>query len=151
MMGYGGGGGGPLKAARVYRTVNLVTVAATLTVIPWDAESFDTAGFHDNVTNNNRLTIPAGVSYAQATAAVQRDVNPTAQFSITIRHKNSAGVQQAQWGQNQDSSGYDGASVTTGPVAVAAGDFFEVDYYVDAIGDIVGGAGRSSFSIQALG
>jgi hypothetical protein len=32
----------------------------TNTFIGWDAESFDTDGYHDNVTNNSRFTVPAG-------------------------------------------------------------------------------------------
>jgi len=32
----------------------------TLTTITWDSETFDTDGFHDNVTNNSRITIPSG-------------------------------------------------------------------------------------------
>lgn len=32
----------------------------TTTVVNFDAEDFDTDGFHSNVTNNSRITIPAG-------------------------------------------------------------------------------------------
>ena len=30
------------------------------TILTWDQESFDVGGFHDNVTNNSRITIPSG-------------------------------------------------------------------------------------------
>jgi len=30
------------------------------TIIPWTAEDYDTNGFHDNIVNNSRLTVPAG-------------------------------------------------------------------------------------------
>ena len=30
-------------------------------VLTFDGESFDTDGFHDNVTNSSRLTVPAGL------------------------------------------------------------------------------------------
>lgn len=33
----------------------------TLTTVPFASESFDTNTFHDNVTNNSRLTIPTGM------------------------------------------------------------------------------------------
>jgi len=33
---------------------------ATPTLISFDQEDFDTDGFHDNVTNNSRITIPSG-------------------------------------------------------------------------------------------
>ncbi len=44
----------------VYRTTTLSVANNTETVIGNDAENFDTDGFHDNATNNSRLTIPAG-------------------------------------------------------------------------------------------
>ncbi len=48
-------------AARVYNSSATVTIAnATYTALPWDAENYDTTTFHDNSTNNSRLTIPSG-------------------------------------------------------------------------------------------
>jgi hypothetical protein len=42
-------------------TVGTLTLSdATTTSIPWDGEKYDTDGFHDNATNNNRLTVPTG-------------------------------------------------------------------------------------------
>jgi hypothetical protein len=34
---------------------------ATETKVPFNSEAFDTNGFHDNATNNTRLTIPTGL------------------------------------------------------------------------------------------
>lgn len=46
---------------RIYKTGAAQTLSnATLTDLTFGAESFDTDGFHDNVTNNERITIPAG-------------------------------------------------------------------------------------------
>lgn len=42
------------------KTANQSTSNVTLTTISWDSENFDTDGFHDNVTNNSRITIPSG-------------------------------------------------------------------------------------------
>lgn len=44
----------------VYRTTTLTVANNTETVIGCDAENFDSDGFHDNATNNSRLTIPSG-------------------------------------------------------------------------------------------
>ena len=44
----------------VKRTANKTISTATWTKIDFDAENFDTNGFHDNATNNTRLTIPSG-------------------------------------------------------------------------------------------
>jgi hypothetical protein len=36
------------------------TATGTDTVLPWATETFDPDDFHDNVTNNSRLTVPSG-------------------------------------------------------------------------------------------
>lgn len=46
---------------RIYNSSATVTIAnATYTAVPWDAETWDTTTFHDNSTNNTRITIPSG-------------------------------------------------------------------------------------------
>jgi len=42
------------------KTASQSTANNTLTTMTWDSETFDTDGFHDNVTNNSRITIPTG-------------------------------------------------------------------------------------------
>jgi hypothetical protein len=44
----------------VYRNSAQTLSNNTQTTINWNAEQYDTNGFHDNSTNNNRLTIPSG-------------------------------------------------------------------------------------------
>jgi hypothetical protein len=41
---------------------NQVVNNATNTLITWNSENFDSDGYHDNVTNNQRLTVPAGLA-----------------------------------------------------------------------------------------
>ena len=49
-------------AARVYRSSNLAVGTGAWGSIGYDSERFDNASIHDNVTNNDRLTIPTGGS-----------------------------------------------------------------------------------------
>ncbi len=44
----------------VYGTANQTISNATVTTIPFGAENFDSDGFHNNSTNNSRITIPTG-------------------------------------------------------------------------------------------
>ena len=44
----------------VYKTTNQSINNTSETAISWDAEIVDTNGFHDNVTNNTRFTVPSG-------------------------------------------------------------------------------------------
>ncbi len=48
-------GGGSFVGAKVYKTAQTVTDA----ILAFDNELWDEGGFHDNVTNNSRLTVPA--------------------------------------------------------------------------------------------
>jgi hypothetical protein len=48
------------KGVRAHRATSQSIPNTTSTAVQWDAEGFDTSGFHDNVTNNTRLTVPAG-------------------------------------------------------------------------------------------
>lgn len=55
-------------------------------MIAWDSETggYDTSGFHDNVTNNSRLTIPVGVNYVRLSACVELSA-VTADVWITLK------------------------------------------------------------------
>lgn len=53
-------------AVRVYKTAAQSIPNATFTVLNFPAESFDDADFHDNVTNNDRITIPVSGVYIGA-------------------------------------------------------------------------------------
>lgn len=48
----------PDVSASVYRTTNQTLTTGTETAVAFTSEEWDTAGFHDNVTNNTRLTAP---------------------------------------------------------------------------------------------
>lgn len=54
---------GGCSGARVYRTTNRTLTTATPTAIGFNAERYDTGGYHDNTTNNERLTAPADGYY----------------------------------------------------------------------------------------
>ena len=53
--------GSTFVGASVYRVAPDQAIAqATQTSVAWTGENYDTDGFHDNSTNNTRLTIPSG-------------------------------------------------------------------------------------------
>jgi len=51
---------GTFVGAKVTKTTDQTAPASTEIFINWDSEEFDTNAFHDNSTNNNRLTVPSG-------------------------------------------------------------------------------------------
>lgn len=59
-----GVGAATLVGARVSRASGTVSLGNnTITAIGFDEEDFDTDAFHDNATNNTRLTIPSTGKY----------------------------------------------------------------------------------------
>ena len=85
-----GGGGGPAIGATVYDDGVQVISHGTSTAVNLDNEDFDTDGFHDTSTNNERFTIPAGLggTYMISGYAVF-EVNSTGQRALDFRKNGS--------------------------------------------------------------
>lgn len=60
--GAGGGGGGTptFIGAKAYSAATQSITGATVTAVTLGSEEFDTTAFHDNASNNTRMTIPSG-------------------------------------------------------------------------------------------
>jgi len=52
--------GSTFSGARVTKSANQSVAATTYTSVTWNQEPLDVGGYHDNATNNTRLTIPTG-------------------------------------------------------------------------------------------
>lgn len=52
--------GSTFVGCSLYKSTIQTLTNNTNTAITWDSENFDSDGFHDNATNNTRITIPAG-------------------------------------------------------------------------------------------
>jgi hypothetical protein len=55
-----GGGGATFVGCLLYKSANQAVPYNVSTIISFDTEIADTDGFHDNATNNGRITIPTG-------------------------------------------------------------------------------------------
>jgi hypothetical protein len=53
-------GGAPFAGALVSHSANQSITSASFTTLGFNGEVFDTDAFHDNATNNSRLTVPTG-------------------------------------------------------------------------------------------
>lgn len=146
----GGGGSSVFLGARLRRTTTQSIPSATATTILWDAEDFDTSGFHDNATNNSRITIPAGVRYVNLTCALASAAAAETDYTVRIfKNGNSTwpGIVAESFRTSNNVAGR-GINVSTGPIAVVAGDYFEVQMMnFGAISVTVDG---SFFSVEAL-
>jgi len=51
-----------MAGCRVYHNANQTITTGVTTALAFNSERFDTDSFHDTVTNNSRLTVPAGMA-----------------------------------------------------------------------------------------
>jgi hypothetical protein len=138
-------------AARVYNSSTSVTIAnATYTALPWDAENYDTTAFHDNSTNNTRLTIPSGhggkyifigqVSFA-ANATGYREIKLVVNGGATFAYSSSAA--------------YSASNLILNIAAIyffSAGDYIELYAYQSSGGTLNWNqAGCAGFQLAYLG
>jgi hypothetical protein len=103
------------------------------TIIAWTAEEFDTDGFHDNASNNSRLTVPdgKGINYVELSAAV-RLANVTADQHILLTILKNGGVAYYAGLRTEVGSVVPRVNINTGPVAVVDGDYFECSMQVES-------------------
>lgn len=120
------------------------------TAVAWTAEVYDVGGWHDNSSDNSRLTVPSGVSYVEVAATI-RIANGTNEVAGIILMKNGS----TSFDGNAHSAAVSGGtnysySFKSGAIAVTAGDYFEVLLFTSADTSIDVIAARSNFSIRAL-
>jgi len=119
-------GGSSFSGARLTKSVGQTLTNNTDTMITWDVETFDVGGYHDNVTNNTRITIPAGkAGYYQVSAILSYAAGGTGQRIIQLA-KNGATFSYNLIVENGlGGGGYQ--TVTFADIVYGAvGDYFEI-------------------------
>jgi hypothetical protein len=97
----------------------------TETAITFDSEEFDTDGFHSNVTNNTRITIPAGKGgYYNIVAQVTFAANSGGSNRNASIFKN--GTRIATVSMNQQGAGAYAVPTLNKIVSAVATDYFEI-------------------------
>lgn len=138
------GGAASFRGASAYRSSLQSISNATSTAVSWNAEEFDTDSIHDNSSNPSRLTVPSGVSFVDVMATGEWGSPSGAYRYLSIRRNVSnilAGDFRAPLFEAY-------ASISTGPVAVVPGDYFELYVQHDAGGAInFGGSARLKMRI----
>jgi hypothetical protein len=140
--------GSTFVGASAYKTGAQSVTSGTATLVTWDAEFFDTNGFHDNATNNSRMTIPAGYGGKYLVTAI---VNPVAaggyrEFAL---YKNGT-IYLTFYAVVQTS--YASILLST-IVSCVATDYLELKFYQNSGSNLNlnSGADSGSFSVAYLG
>lgn len=148
------------KGALVTNSTNQTQISSSDVVLAWNQETTDIGGWHDNVTNNSRLTVPAGVTVVELTAVINWEgpgANSSTYLALVRIRKNGAAIVAAAEDANINNAssvlfGQSVVTLTSGPLAVIPGDYFEVVTNVaDTTGTNFGVINTfSSFSVKSL-
>jgi hypothetical protein len=135
--------------ASVYRaSPDQAIPTATFTDINFTAENYDTNGFHDNTTNNTRLTIPTGKGGYYAIRGQVGLQGLTGEFDLRVR-KNAANLRYII----QQGQGADQTINFTFVESLAAGDYLtlEVAQYSGTSKNLFAGSLYCWFECNLLG
>ena len=144
--------GSTFSGCSVYKSSSQTLASNTATVITFNTELFDVDGYHDNSTNNSRMTIPAGkAGYFFLYAKFRLDAGGSTGGHTLRLLKNGTAISEFI------SMSPASIAVTGGQISqVAAGavnDYFEIDVRQLTTGnqDMPGGAENAQFMISYLG
>ena len=125
----GGSSGSTFAGCRLFKSAGQTVFDATNTALTFDSETYDTNTFHDNSTNNTRITIPSGkAGYYLFVLKWSINESPTGYRQVDLR-KNNSSVDRTQIRGTSSGQNY----VTLSTVQSASvGDYFEFFAYQNA-------------------
>lgn len=100
--------------------------------VAWDSEVYDTDGFHDNVTNNTRLTPPSGrgITKVELVAHWRGENGTSGTYANVFIRKNGTTTLVTQRSELTDTTIRLVAS--TGPVSHTDGDYYEALFQAES-------------------
>jgi hypothetical protein len=136
----------------VYKGANQSIANATSTAVSFNSEYFDTDAYHDNATNNSRLTIPAGKGGKyQINYNVNWDANATGSRQAIVYLNNTTVISLVE----TDNAGAGRGVGLSGSLiySLAAADYIQVLVFQNSGGalDCLSGGNPTTFSISYLG
>lgn len=139
----------------IYLSSSQSIATATATAIQFNAETFDTDSFHDNVTNNTRVTIPSGKGGKYLfTAWANLETNATGYRNLELLKNSTTLTGSWSIGFTPNASGYAGICGAV-VINLTAGDYMEVLYTQtsgsnkNVVGSIYGATGLSCVYLGA--
>jgi len=127
--------GGAFVGVSVTRTAHKNIASGTTTTIDFNSEFYDTDGFHDNTTNNDRLTVPSGKAGKYLVVfQTQWQANEANQYTIKYVYILKNGDNVARTQLRGTDSGPQQTYQTTAIVNLAVGDYINTTVYNDNSG-----------------
>lgn len=146
--------GGKMPAVHIYKASGIQGVTQhAFTTITMDGETIDTDGFHDNVTNNTRITIPAGCGGRYlVNGRCGFDIASTGTIAINIQYNGTTSLNSAASVPRSDGGG-SALNIST-VVELTAGSYIELQGYQNGLASGVNyptGSGVTFLSAVYLG
>lgn len=142
---------GNFVGCRVYATSAQAIANSTDTSVAFPNESYDTDGFHSNVTNNHRLTIPAGLSgYYRLTANIGFATSGSGRRIYQLQLNGGASLCA---GEMTPATGIEPTGNITDTFYFSAGDYINLFIFQNSGGSLntSGNPTRDYFEIQRVG
>ncbi len=146
------GEGDSFRGAAARLTADESIANNTTTAVPWDSTIEDVGGFW-SALNPTRLTVPAGVTRIRVTGNVNWDVNGTGKRIAWIDKNGGpfAGRPAVEQQAVSSAGSTTRQNLTSRPIAVIAGDYFELKVFQNAGASRLVLSGNDSWlSIEAL-
>jgi hypothetical protein len=119
--------GTSFSGALATKTTSQTITGATMTAVTFNSEAggFDTSSYHDNTTNNSRMTVPT-TGYYRFTAAITYDATSLSSYRSVFLRKNGTDI----YTSNQGANDIDWMNIPINFIASAtASDYFELFVY----------------------
>jgi hypothetical protein len=141
----------PGAGVKAYRSAGYTLAHETVTAVPWDAEEWDTDGFHDNSTNSQRLTVPTGLAgkYLVIGSVGTTGSGSYARFLVMIQ-VNGSDVRGGRTEGGISASGFPVLQAST-VVDLAVGDYVTVSYYQSSGTTRAMDTANCAFSMHRIG
>ena len=144
--------GATFVGVQVTKTANTSVGSGANVQIPWDSEAFDTDGFHDNVTNNARLTVPSGQGgYYTVYFAMQWGSSATVARRIVAIYKNGNSSTGTFINNFETSSINFPSCAMSFTINLAAADWLEIDAYQGTAGALDFRSSNAIFGMEKIG
>lgn len=134
------------------RSSDFAVANASNVIVQWNSETEDAGGFHDNVSNTDRITVPSGeAGVYQVTAALCYPATAGAPAGYRSVHVLKNGVLRFDNGVYVPSAAGVVVAQTVLTLRLAAGDYLQIRAYQDSGGSVNLIGSRSAVWVTKLG
>jgi len=118
--------GSAFRGALVSKIGGQALLENITTKLTWESERYDTDNIHDNITNNSRLTVPAGVTFVRLIASIDWEFSMLGGREIFVFLNGSGFLGTSQVTMFPDFVGDAVLSFSGAPHPVLGGNYFEI-------------------------